>query len=200
MKKEITTVFLTLATVLGFAQNEQPAPNLLQIENKPALPSIEEKVVPNRSFGYLRMGVADSQVPRDTQQMLPGLGLGYRLISGYSAFDLSASFNRREFHKPDGKLRTFHYTLPKANYLYYVSAEGNNSFYAGGGLAWSGVRTEDEREFHGLVPNVAVGYEMGRNKKLRSFVQFDASQPAIAASQTGALPGPYAELSLGAGF
>lgn len=203
MKKEIGTVFLTFATALGFAQEalpEQAATNLVQLEVKPALPSFEEKVIPRKSFGYLRMGVSDSELPADTVQMLPGLGLGYRIVSGPSAFDVSASFNRRDIRSDEGKQRTYQYTLPKANYLYYVTGERNSSFYAGGGLAWGGVKTKDEREFHGLIPNVSLGYELNRNSTLRSFVQFDVSQPVIAASQKGDLPNAFAEFSLGAGF
>lgn len=202
MKKEITTVFLTLATTLGFAQElpEAVPSSLLEVEVKPALPSLERKVLPKRSFGYLRMGVSDSEVPKTTQQMIPGLGVGYRIVSGSSALDLSASFNSREHRTDEGKERTYQYTLPKANYLYYVSANKNNSLYAGAGLAWGGVTTADDREFHGLIPNVALGLELGRNSLLRSFVQIDVSQPAIAASQKGSLPTPIAEISLGAGF
>lgn len=200
MKKEITTLFLTLATALGFAQElPETTPSLLEVEVKPALPSLEVKARPKQSFGYLRMGVSDSEVPKDTQQMVPGLGIGYRIVSGSSALDLSASFNRRERRTDEGKERTYQYTLPKANYLYYVSPERSNSFYAGGGLAWGGVQTADDQEFHGLVPNVAIGYEL-RNSMLHSFVQLDVSQPAIAASQKGSLPSPIAEIALGAGF
>ena len=203
MKRKITTAILTMATALGFAQDAIPEtiPNLVQLEVKPALPSIQEKVSPTRSFGYLRMGVSDSRLPTDgVNTVIPGLGLGYRLTSGSSAIDISASFNRRETRTDEGKERTYVYTLPKANYLYYVSAESNNSLYAGAGLAWGGVTTSDEREFHGLIPNVALGYEMNRNAAWRSFVQLDVSQPAIAASQKGLLPKAFAELSLGAGF
>jgi hypothetical protein len=131
--------------------------------------------------------------------MLPGLGLGYRFGSGYLAYNLSASFTRREFRTETGKHRTYQYTAPKANVLYHLTAS-NNSPYAGGGLAWAGVKTDDGRVFHGLTPNVAVGFEMGRHSSLHSFIQLDVSQPAIAATQRGDLPGPYAELSIGAGF
>lgn len=203
MKRKITTAILTLATALGFAQDAIPEtiPTLVQLEAKPAVPYLQAKVSPTRSFGYLRMGVSDSQLSYERAgQVIPGLGLGYRLSSGSSAIDLSASFNRRETRTDEGKEYTYMFTLPKANYLYYVSAEKNNSLYGGAGVAWGGVKTSDNHEFYGLIPNVALGYEMNRNEAWRSFVQLDVSQAAIAAYQKGSLPKPYAELSLGAGF
>lgn len=208
MKKEITSVFLTLATVFGFAQQDaipETVPNLVQLEVTPALPSFEAKMTPKKSFGYLRMGISDSYLPNDgVQHLVPGLGLGYRLAAGASAIDISASFNRRDIRTDEGKESKYVYTLPKANYLYYVTPTSNNSMYAGAGCAWGGVitdkHTDDESEFHGLIPNVAIGYEMNRNAAWRSFVQLDVSQPAIAASQKGAFPRAFAELSLGAGF
>lgn len=203
MKKEITTVCLTLATVLGFAQEtsqELAEANLVQLEINPSLPALEEKKPANHSFGYLRMGVSDSHLPRDTEQMLPGLGMGYRIVSGSSAFDLSASFNRRNYQTNEGKNRTYQYTLPKANYFYYVTATKSSSLYGGGGFAWGGMKTEDGREFSGLIPNLALGLEMNRNAAWRSFFQLDVSQPALAATQKGDLPKAFAELTLGSGF
>ena len=192
MKQKITTVFLTLATTLAFAQDGS-------FDVKAPLPSLETKA--KKSFGYVKMGVSDSQLPTDgVDQVLPGLGLGYRIAAGSSAIDLSISGNRRDIQTADGKEKTYTYTLPKANYLYFLSPAKNNSFYAGAGVAAGGVRTEDGREFHGLIPNVAVGYEMNRNGALRSFAQLDVSQPALAAIQTGILPNTFAEFSLGAGF
>lgn len=196
MKKEITTAILTLATALGFAQEAIPEvlPNIAQIQTTPALPSIKEKVTPNKSFGYLRMGVSDSNLQTTSIEMIPGFGLGYRIVSGSSAFDISGSFNRRETITDEGKERTYLYTVPKVNYLYYV-----DNFYAGAGAAWGGVKTQDTN-FVGIIPNVAVGYELNRTGTLRSFVQLDVSQPAIAAVKDGALPKAFAEISFGAGF
>lgn len=202
MKKTFTTAFLTLATAFGFAQDVLP--NLTQLEVTPALPSIKEKVSPKKSFGYLRMGLSDTELNKTDVQVLPGVGLGYRLVAGSSAIDLSASFNRRKSVTDEGREETLHYTVPKANYLYYVNAESNNSFYAGAGLAWGGIDTRDMEDnkssFIGLIPNVALGYELNRTGTLRSFVQLDVSQPAIAAVKEGAFPKTFAELSVGAGF
>ena len=196
MKKEITTAILTLVTALGFAQEAIPEvlPNIVQIQTIPALPSIKEKVTLNKSFGYLRMGVSDSNLQTTDVEVIPGFGLGYRIASGASAFDISASFNQREVKTDEGKERTYLYTVPKVNYLYYV-----RDFYAGGGAAWGGVKKEDAN-FVGIIPNVAIGYELNRTGVLRSFVQLDVSQPAIAALKDGPLPKAFAELSFGAGF
>jgi hypothetical protein len=201
MKKEITTALLTLATALGFAQEAIPEvlPNIARLETVPALPSLKEKVSAKGSFGYLRMGVSDSNLQTTDVVVLPGFGLGYRIVSGSSAIDISASFNRRDTITDEGKERTYLYSAPKANYFYYTNAASAQSFYAGGGLAWGGVKTE-ETNFIGLIPNVAVGYELNRTGAIRTFVQLDVSQPAIAALKEGNLPKTFAEFSVGAGF
>lgn len=205
MKKPFTTAFLIIATTLGFAQaTAEVLPNLVQLEVTPALPSLREKVTPKKSFGYLRMGVSDTELDRSDIQVLPGFGFGYRLIAGSSAIDLSASFNRRKSIIGDVREETYHYTVPKANYLYYLSSGSNNSFYAGGGLAWGGVETKNtdnkRQSFAGLIPNIALGYELNRTGLLRSFIQLDVSQPALAAVKEGAMPKAFAEFSVGAGF
>jgi hypothetical protein len=206
MKKEITTLFLTLASVMGFAQDVTPEvrTNLVQLEPAPAVISIQEKVSPKRSFGYVKMGVSDSDL-RGTSidnlqdQAIPGFGAGYRLVSGASAIDFSASYNQRDTVTDNGREKTNFYTVPKVNYIYYINSNANNSVYAAGGAAWGGVKSA-EQNFVGLIPNVALGMEFNRKGTLRSFIQLDVSQPAIAAVKRGGLPKTFAEISLGAGF
>ncbi len=202
MKKTFAIAFLTLAAAFGVAQETT-------LTKRPAFTPLEttllqEKFAPKKSFGYLRMGVSDTELARTDVQILPGVGLGYRLVSGSSAIDLSASFNRRKAITDEGREETYHYTMPKANYLYYINADANNSLYVGGGLAWGGVETrtmtQEKKSFMGIIPNIALGYELNRTGAIRSFVQLDASQPAIAALKDGAIPKPFAELSFGAGF
>ncbi len=198
-------LFLTTVVGLAFAQEAAPtlsiSSNDLLMEMKPAL-SVDEKITPKKGIVYLRMGVSDSypaDALKDTK-MVPGIGLGYRLASGASAIDISGSYNRRYSHSDHGKRDTYYFTFPKANYLHYISPANDTSLYAGGGLAWAGMKTKDKREFLGLVPNVALGYEMNRNQNWKSFVQLDVSQPAVAAFSKGSFPGPLAEVSVGAGF
>lgn len=203
MKKEIATLFLTLTAAFGFAQanpSEQPLPQIVQLEVNQTRPSLDAKATLNRSFSYLRMGASDSRLPKDTDQILPSVGLGYRLIAGASAVDFSTSLTARDIHTALGNERTYLYTLPKVNYYYYLSSNRNHSLYAGGGAAVGGVRTSKANEFHGIVGNGTIGFEMNRNAALRSFLQFDVSQALLAASQKGDLPRPYAEFSFGVGF
>ncbi len=202
MKKTINIAILTLVAGLGFAQESVPALiSDIGIDKKPVI-SLDEKATPKKGYTYLRMGVSDSYPAEAIEdvKMVPGLGLGYRLTSGSSAIDISASYNRRYTRDEEGKKDTYFYTVPKANYLHYISADKNSSLYAGGGLAWGGMKTKDEREFMGLIPNIAAGFEMNRHASWKSFIQIDVSQPAIAAASKGGLPGPLAEISVGAGF
>jgi|SRR5579872_3232081 len=209
MKKTLTTAIFSIGTVFGFAQDAVPSSihetvistNAIPSEGKTSI-SIEKKVSENESFLYLKMTASDSQFNDfDQVKVIPGVGLGYRLASGSSALDVSASYNYRHIRDDEGmKQQTYFYTLPKANYLYYTSPASDRSFYAGAGLAWGGMKTQDSKEFMGLIPNAAIGYELSRKSAVRTFVQLDVSQPAIAATQKGNLPGPFAELSIGAGF
>lgn len=203
MKKALTTVILTLAAGFGFAQEAAPALTASDLlKDKKTVISLEEKASPKKGFTYLRMGISDSYPANELKDMkvVPGLGLGYRLTSGPSAIDISASYNRRYTKDDEGKKDTYFYTLPKANYLHYISPAKATSLYAGGGLAWAGLKTKEGNEFIGIVPNLAVGLEMNRNANWKSFVQLDVSQPAVAAASKGEFPGPFAELSVGAGF
>ena len=58
----------------------------------------------------------------------------------------------------------------------------------------------DVQEFAGFIPNVAAGYEFNRKGNVKTFIQLDASQPAIKVAQDGKLFGPKVALSVGAGF
>lgn len=195
MKSKLTTAILMFAATLGFA-NELPVSQ--------SLPAITEKANDSKSFTYLRMGVTDSY-PVDSVKVIPGIGLGYRLNSGNAAIDISANYTGVVGSKED--IGTYFYTLPKASYLYYITPAKSESFYAGAGLAFGGMKTKDEREFQGFIPSVTAGYEMNRKGNWRSFVQMDVSQPALATrysnppeASSKRYPGPVAEMAVGLGF
>jgi hypothetical protein len=201
MKKKLSTALFCLVTTLGFADEVQ------LVQPSTAIPidlTVKaEKKAPRKSFGYVRMGIADSDVR--TVETLPGLGAGYRLDLRSGAVDFSANYTRQSVQDEE---TNYFYTVPKVSYLRYWNPASSTSFYYGAGLAWGGLKNE-ATDFMGLVPNASIGYEMNRNASWRSFVQFDVSQPAIALdtkspktlyASVSDLPGPLLEASVGVGF
>src|SRR3990167_1154640 len=178
MKKTFASVILTAVATLAFAEEPvQPysAPLIVPIEKLP----VGEKDFSNGTL-YLRMGIADTY-PAENPHVIPGLGLGYRINAGAGALDFSANYTQGTGLKGEQK-RTFFYTLPKVAYLHYLTPSGAQSLYAGGGLAFGGLKNKEDTRFTGLIPNATLGYEMSRKSPLRTFIQLDVSQPAVAAT------------------
>jgi hypothetical protein len=198
MKMKLMTVCLTAASAI-FAQEQMPTTRELPLEVKKSLADSQT----NRSwFGYMRLGVSDAR-PNEMQNVLPGLGLGFRFGLPVGALDLSASYTGKDV-RADG---SYFYTLPRLSYLMYLSPKKEQSFYAGAGLAYSAMKTVDQQTFNGITPSVSVGYEMNRLQNWRSFIQLDVSQPALVTSYekpfmqvASASLGPVAECSVGFGY
>jgi hypothetical protein len=202
MKMKIMSALFAAATAVGFAAEPIAATtNNLPLEAKQSL--INSKTDRNW-FGYMRMGVTDSR-PTDAKQVLPGLGLGLRYALPDGALDLSTSYTGVDAFAEDAT--SYFYTLPRVSYFYYTSEAKQQSFYAGAGLAYGGIKGKDDASFNGIIPSVTLGYEMNRHENWRSFVQLDVSQPAFAtttsspfASVASASLGPIAEFSVGFGY
>ncbi len=211
MKKTLT-LLMTTAVVLGFAQD-----TTLRLTNE------EQK----NSTIYMKVGVNESNLPKNDENMMPGLGLGYRTATGHHGVDVTVEGNAREIHNlAHERVTNFAYTLPKVNYLFVLSPKSNSSLYAGAGLALGGIQQttvvdakeavineedkteispavaafEKYQEFHGLIPTAVVGYEFNRNGAVKTFVQVDVSQPAIAVRKEGDFFTPKVALSAGIGF
>jgi hypothetical protein len=215
MKKTTTTLFLTLATVLGFAQ-AQPI-SFEQPQSKVPVSATEV----SKSVGtvYLKMGANETEVPKNADLLMPEVGVGYRYASGHHGIDVSVEggANKVQAVKEIDQANYF-VSLPKVDYLFYATPQASSSFYAGTGLALSMQRqnetetveaatpgdaptvTNTVREFAGISPNVLVGYEFGRKDVVKTFVELQVSQPAVAIQQQGNFPGPRASLFVGAGF
>ena len=179
MKKTLTTAILAFATTLGFSQ-EAP-----QTSATTPIFQIHEATPEKNVFTYLKVNVADCTGAK-RGPVAPGLGLGWRATAGASALDLSLNYS--------GGGRTDFFTIPKVNYLHYISPASEASLYLGGGLAYGGVD-----HFVGLIPNAALGYEFNRTQTWRGFTQLDISQPVLAAHGK-VRSSPILELSIGGGF
>jgi len=196
MKKTITTAILTAVTALGFA-DAPIAKSLSDLSlDRQATRNVEMNA-PKTGFAYFRFAAAES-TPTKTVQVVPGLGVGYRMMVSNGAVDLSANYSSAKGWK--GESNSFFWTLPKASYVHYLNPTGNQSAYGGIGLAWGGLKTKDNREFEGVVPSATLGMEFFRKSAFRSFAELNVSQPAIARTVSNKFPGPLAELSIGAGF
>lgn len=223
MKKTLTTLFMTTVIAMGFAQEQTLDANAFA-QPKAHFPVDTQEQGRNGTI-YMKMGVNDSELPKNDQNLMPGLGIGYRAASGHNAVDISIEGNRREIRDvANERTANYSYTLPKVNYLYYVTPASNNSLYAGAGLALGGMKqtsvipaTEevvgedgivlpavaaynDAQEFHGIIPNIAAGYEFNRKGAVKTFVQLDVSQPALAVMREGSFFGPKVALSAGIGY
>ncbi len=195
MKKTITSVILTTAASLCFAA--EPTVRSLSDLSLERSPHKMEMVSEKAGFAYFRVAAAES-APTDSVQVVPGLGLGYRMMVGDGAVDLSANYSSAKGWK--GESDSYSWTLPKATYIHYLNADADQTAYAGAGLAWGALKTKDAREFEGVIPNATLGMEFFRKTGFRTFAELTVSQPAIARTVSAQFPGPMAEFSVGAGF
>jgi hypothetical protein len=200
MKMKLMSVFLTAASAI-FAQEQMPTTRELPLEVKKSLVDSQTN---SNWFGYMRLGVSDSR-PNEMTSVQPGLGLGCRFGLPVGALDLSASYMGNDVKAE----KSYFYTLPRVSYLMYLSPKKEQSLYAGAGLAFGGLKTNDAQKFDGIIPSVSVGYEMNRQQNWHSFFQIDVSQPALATSLekgksfmevASASLGPIAECSVGFGY
>lgn len=208
---------------MGFAQEQSLTANAFS-QPKPRIQVDSESNSLNTI--YLKMGASESELPKNDQKLMPGFGLGFRHADGHHAVDVSAEGNRREIRDAaNERVVNYSYTLPKINYLFYVTPESNSSFYAGAGVALGGkkdispvaakeeVKAEDGtvataavaahnsvQEFHGFIPNAVVGFEFGRKSDVRTFAELSVSQPTVAIAKEGNFFGPQVALNLGLGF
>lgn len=221
MKKTLTTLFLTTVAAFGFAQEQSLSAHVIE---KHVLSTTSE--TEGNGMIYLKMCASGSEIPKNDETVMPGLGVGYRATYDHHAVDLSIEGSRREIRDADGDRTTnLSWTLPRANYLYYVTPKKSSSLYAGGGLAYGGMKQttpinaiaeEQEKDgtittlavaahdkkqwFYGIIANVSVGYEFGHLIGAKTLIQLDVSQPAIAVSRDGDFFGPKVSLSAGVGF
>lgn len=200
MKMKLMSVFLTAASAI-FAQEQMPTTRELPLEVKKSLVDSQTN---SSWFGYMRLGVSDSR-PNEMKSVLPGLGLGCRFGLPVGALDLSASYTGYDVQAKE----SYFYTLPRLSYLMYLSPKKEQSFYAGAGLAYGGMKNKDAATFNGIIPNVSLGYEMNRLQNWHSFIQLDVSQPALTTTLekgksfmqvASAKLGPIAECSVGFGY
>jgi hypothetical protein len=201
MKSKLATTILALAATANFADEAEVAQLTQPSANLPLdLTTAQPKAV-KKSFGYVRMGIADPDAINSVQA-LPDVGLGYRYGLPRSAVDVSVNYSR---DAKVGSRETFSYSAPRVSYLRYVSNDAAvQSFYYGAGLAWSQISKGTAADFQGVDASLTGGYELSRTQNVHSFVQLDVTQPAVNVSTTTvsfrSAWQPTAAVSFGLGF
>ena len=148
------------------------------------------------SFYYLRFAAAETNIT-DPQQVVPGLGLGYRRVTTDYGLDISIS----GLGKGKSKNSQYLWNIPKVTYLRYLSPESEKTFYYGAGLSWGGIARGNNSYFIGIIPSFALGYELTHNTKILNFVELDISQPLISVATKGkGNYSPVFEFYVGTGF
>ena len=208
MLPKLAAFFLFVSTLATAQESAFTQAGTYQIEPMLELKPVQKLAPIEQKKGtiYLR-AIANSQSV-DSDDVIPGIGLGYRRSFGSSGIDISTNFSQGEGWS--GKNKKIVWISPKVSYLYYYSPKAKSSFYTGGGLGWGGTSFRGERdmetnersrsEFTGLIPHICLGYEGLRQNIITSFTELTISQPLIPSSSKDYKPSPVAELSIGAGF
>lgn len=193
MKKSILSAFLVMS-ICAFTDSSINVPNSISDPQFQSNLHPKEAPTTKEGFFYVRFAAAENNLTYLTS-IVPGLGLGYRRLSGDGAADISITGLG---HK-ENKSARFFWTAPKASYLYYLQPDAKASTYLGAGLAWGGLSSKGQN-FVGLIPSFTLGFEFAHRASFLGFGEFTISQPALSVTRKGAFPGPIAELSMGIGF
>ena len=150
----------------------------------------------------VKLGAANINGPHSHSNVAPVIELAKRFDVNNAAIELSARYSHANTDNQDSMF----YSLPKITYLAFYTPNCVNSFFYGGGLSWSktrhynSVNTNNTASFQGLYAEGVVGYEMHRDKKIKTTLELNVSQPVLASSQHGRNPGPSVFATLGFGF
>ncbi len=193
MKKTLFTILMAASVFAYSDEYSSGLPAASDLKSLPNLP-LQDIVAAKQGFFYVRFTAGESDMIH-TSSVLPGLGVGYRRLSGVGAADISIN----GIGHAQRKSGRFFWTAPKASYMHYLQPDAKKSPYLGAGLAWGGVdsRTQD---FIGIIPSVMVGYEFVRKSVFLGFAELTVSQPALSVYRKGSFPGPCVEFSTGIGF
>ncbi len=196
MKKTLFTILMATAV---FAFSDESTNMLTSVSGlqspSPLSPlSPQAAQTAKQGFFYVRFTAAENDLT-DPSALLPGLGIGYRRLAGSGAADISIS-GIGHAERKSGRLV---WTAPKTSYIQYFQPDAKTSAYVGGGLAWGGVESK-EQKFTGIIPSAMAGYEFVRKSSLLGFAELTISQPAFSVYRKGSFPGPCVEFSTGIGF
>jgi hypothetical protein len=128
----------------------------------------------------------------EENEIVPKIGFGFRYRNSRHGFDLAMSGQAPEkFYlpsksdfsgedKPAAK-GTRSYTAGQLTYLYFTQPVSRNTFYfgAGAGIDRHSIKVDETHDYFGFLSGLFVaGYQFNLSDTMKSFLQFQASQPA----------------------
>lgn len=206
MKKYILLSVMSCASLFANSEDnymESQYPTDSTASKKKAV----EKVDTARNFNkrlipYVKLGPdvinMDFRNASTTTIVSPNIGFGIRSESYTGAVDVSVSYAASKLGK---EMIAYQMIFPKIVYHRFLSPQSANSFYYGGGASWAEIRNHIHGvKFSGLMGNLSVGYEMGRDSSIRQMIQLDLDQPLLAYRVGESLPLPSVQASYSLGF
>lgn len=143
-------------------------------------------------FNYMKLGGSVLVGPGVAAG--PAIGIGRRYLGQDFALDLSVNYG--------SGVKGLTWGTPKIMYLQYFEPECMRKFYAGGGLSWGGLyHQRPKKKFTGLMAEFAVGVDLICNDRMRTFLEFNLSQPLLPTdSKHSDYSAPALSLCYGVGF
>ncbi|MEC7839108.1 MAG: hypothetical protein VX777_03600 [Chlamydiota bacterium] len=143
---------------------------------------------------YVKLGSRTLGAGR-TNTFVPAISFGRRFECPDVGVDYSASFGYAKGIGGCDRSSIF-YSVPRIVCITFINECANSSLYYGGGASFGGIiNNNTHSQYHGLLAEGALGYEMQRFSCVRSFMEFDFSVPILAAYRKGKYPGPTVQLA-----
>lgn len=169
-----------------------PATDKVKVEKEDTTRNFNKRLIP-----YVKLGPNVINVGSPVF-VSPNIGLGIRSETYEGAVDVSFSYSMAKMGRD---IIAYQAIFPKIVYHRFLCPYASNSFYYGGGASWAEIRNKAQGvKFSGLMGNVSVGYEMGRNSSIRQMIQLDVDQPLLAYRLEQSLPMPSVQASYSLGF
>ena len=194
------TKFIIAITLLGITATLSAAESTHERKRsrepaKREMAALETKSV--KTTVQTHYGLGTSVLPIEGQYVIaPLLTWGIRAVEGGNGVDIGATFSGIV---NSGKSWMFAYQAPKLTYLTYVTPKESSSLYYGLGGSWGGIHAQDSH-FDGILANGSIGYELNRNKNIRSVMQMELGYPVLPIAKHGDFKKPIIEIAYNLSF
>lgn len=136
----------------------------------------------DKNFYYWKLGAANIDLDHGPT-FIPLMGFGRRSQTSDYAIDFSVAWGKKA-----SDTTTSYFSLPRFNFVAFTHPKAASSFFYGGGLSWTTLRS-DHSKFTGVFGELTAGYEMNRRAHFKPVIEVSLIQPLIAETKRGCTPG-----------